>query len=123
MVKVAFSRSAPMRSGVMPQPARPSAQVFAWAAAKSGTDVPALVASPSFTHGWKSVGASAGKVRHRLVRSPLGSISRVGTPADSASSISTMPRPVLPDPVMPTITPCVVKSPLGSSTCLSVRAC
>ena len=57
------------------------------------------------------------------MRSPFGSISSVGTPADNASSMSTMPRPVFPDPVMPTITPCVVKSPLCSSTFLSVREC
>ena len=39
---------------------------------------PAFCASPSFTHGSKSVGASSGNVRHRLVRSPFGSISSVG---------------------------------------------
>ena len=32
-----------------------------------------------------------------------------------------MPRPVLPDPVMPTITPCVVRSPAGMKTGLPLR--
>ena len=42
--------------------------------------------------------------------SPLGSIIRVATPLSSASSIIPRPSPVLPDPVIPTITPCVVRS-------------
>jgi hypothetical protein len=32
-----------------------------------------------------------------------------GTPAPRASSIITVVMPVLPEPVMPAITPCVVK--------------
>ena len=105
MVNVVLLRSAPMRSGLTPHPANPSLHTFACAAAKSATLTPALAASPSLTQGWKSAAANPGKVRHRLVRSPFGSISSVGTPADKASSMSTMPRPVLPEPVMPTITP------------------
>src|SRR4051794_15641164 len=112
-----------MRSGPIPHAARPSVHAFAWAAAKSPTDCPAFVASPSLTHGSKSPAAGLGKVRHRLVRSPLGSISSVGTPAPNASSTSTIPRPVLPEPVMPTITPCVVKSPDATVVSASVRSC
>ena len=56
-------------------------------------------------------------------RSPFGSMSNVGTPASSASSISTTPRPVLPDPVMPTITPWVVKSLAASTTAFPSREC
>src|SRR3954467_6923145 len=112
-----------MRSGPIPHAARPSVHAFACAAAKSATDCPAFVASPSFTHGWKSPAARLGKVRHRLVRSPLGSISSVGTPAPNASSTSTIPRPVFPEPVMPTITPWVVKSPDAIVVSASVRSC
>jgi hypothetical protein len=33
-----------------------------------------------------------------------------GTPSIAASSSSEMPRPVFPEPVMPTMTACVVRS-------------
>ena len=42
--------------------------------------------------------------------SPFGSRTSAGIPASSASSISTTARPVLPEPVIPTTTPCVVRS-------------
>ncbi len=42
--------------------------------------------------------------------SPLGSMTSVGIPARSASSITTTPSPVLPEPVIPTMTPWVVRS-------------
>ena len=42
--------------------------------------------------------------------SPLGSMISAGMPASSASSSRTIARPVLPEPVMPTMTPCVVRS-------------
>ncbi len=42
--------------------------------------------------------------------SPLGSSTNAGIPARSASSIRTTASPVLPDPVIPTTTPCVVRS-------------
>ena len=45
--------------------------------------------------------------------SPFGSMMRTGMPLRRASSMIVMPRPVLPEPVMPTITPCVVKSALS----------
>ena len=57
------------------------------------------------------------------MRSPFGSMSSAGTPARSTSSISTTPSPVLPEPVMPTITPWVVKSSLPIRTSAPVRAC
>ena len=41
----------------------------------------------SSIHGRKSAGCKAGNVRHRLVRSPLGSITSAGRPAGSTSSI------------------------------------
>src|SRR4051794_21745730 len=47
--------------------------------------------------------------------SPFGSMINVGIPAASASSSRTIPSPVLPEPVMPTITPWVVRS-LGASS-------
>ena len=50
--------------------------------------------------------------------SPFGSRTSTGIPASSASSISTTARPVLPDPVIPTTTPCVVRS-LDPTTTLS----
>ena len=51
-----------------------------------------------------------GTSRARLAMSPFGSMIRAGMPARSASSRRTTARPVLPDPVIPTITPCVVRS-------------
>ncbi len=59
-------------------------------------------------------GASAGKVSSRLPRSPLGSMRMAGTPSRAASSSRARHRPVLPEPVMPTQTACVVRS-LASS--------
>src|SRR4051794_13338108 len=123
MVNWTFWRSAAIRSGPMPQPANPSVHALACAAAKSATDCPAFAASPSLIHGWKSAAARFGNVRHRLVRSPFGSINSVGTPDPNASSTSTIPRPVLPEPVIPTMTPCVVKSPDATVVSASVRSC
>ena len=47
--------------------------------------------------------------------SPFGSRISAGIPFASASSSRTIPRPVLPEPVMPTMTACVVRSS-GSRT-------
>ena len=66
--------------------------------------------------------AATGNVRHRLPRSPLGSMASTGTPDRRVSSSNTMPRPVLPEPVMPTMTPWVVKSALSSSTASPLRS-
>src|SRR5450830_1746882 len=73
-------------------------------------------ASAGSTHGWNSAALKPGNVRRRLPRSPLGSIAMTGTPSIRASSMRSMDRPVLPDPVMPTMTPCVVRSLLGYRT-------
>ena len=94
---------------------RPSTSAPAGRRSRRAT-TPAAWASPSLIHGWKSAGARSGNVRHRLVRSPFGSMSSAGTPAGRASSMSTTPRPVLPEPVMPTITPWVVRSAAGTAT-------
>ena len=58
----------------------------------------------------------------RFPRSPFGSRISVGMPCSSASSISATPSPVLPEPVMPTITPWVVRSAALTSTASPVRA-
>ena len=42
--------------------------------------------------------------------SPFGSMISAGMPASSASSSRTIASPVLPEPVIPTMTPCVVRS-------------
>ena len=42
--------------------------------------------------------------------SPFGSSTNAGMPAREASSISTTASPVLPEPVIPTMTPWVVRS-------------
>jgi len=64
-----------------------------------------------FTHGWKLAGARSGNVSARLPMSPFGSMISAGMPASSASSSRTTASPVLPEPVMPTTTPWVVRSP------------
>ncbi len=42
--------------------------------------------------------------------SPFGSRTSTGMPESSASSSTSIARPVLPEPVIPTITPWVVRS-------------
>ena len=83
---------------------RPSAA--AYCAALS----PLRAASPASTHGSKSAAARFGNVSSRLPRSPLGSMQIAGMPSIAASSSSDRHRPVLPLPVMPTQTACVVRS-------------
>ena len=72
---------------VMPQPASPSFQVVACCSANSSGVTPAFcgvaLVDPRTEVGRRQVGEE----RQRLVRSPLGSMSRHGTPAVSASSI------------------------------------
>ncbi len=58
----------------------------------------------------KSRGARFGKVSIRLPRSPFGSMQIAGMPSMAASSSKARHRPVLPLPVMPTHTACVVRS-------------
>ena len=57
-----------------------------------------------------------------MVRSPFGSMIRAGTPAARHSSTRTIPSPVLPDPVMPTMTPCVVRSAVAMAVRSPVRS-
>ena len=90
------------------QLARPFFQSVAVSAAYASRLSPFRDASPSSTHGRKSEGWRSGNVSRRLPMSPLGSMMRAGIPASSASSRAMIPRPVLPDPVMPTMTPWVV---------------
>src|SRR6056297_2256580 len=97
-----------------PHPPSPFDQSAAWAAANSSGVWPALFACASSIHGRNSAGERPGKVRQRLVRSPFGSIASTGSPARSASSIRITPRPVLPEPVMPTITPWVVSESVST---------
>ena len=126
-MKSVLARNAPMSAPLRPHLARPPVQSSAWLAAKSSGVWPALVAWASSIHGRKSAGARFGNVRQRLVRSPLGSIASTGSPARSASSIRITPSPVLPDPVIPTITPCVVSESVGTATLpdasVAVRSC
>ena len=65
--------------------------------------------------------AAAGNVSSRLPRSPLGSMTIAGMPSIAASSSSARHRPVLPLPVMPTQTACVVRSLESYSSSSSVR--
>ena len=53
--------------------------------------------------------AGSGKCSSRLPRSPLGSIMIAGIPCRAASSNNPMHSPVLPEPVMPVTTACVVR--------------
>jgi hypothetical protein len=110
----AVSRSAAMRSRWMPLAASPSLHCAATVAAYSSTDTPAVWASSSLTHGLKLSGARSGNVRRRFPMSPFGSRINAGTPETSASSRRTTPRPVLREPVIPTMTAWVVRSAEGS---------
>ena len=92
--------------------ARPSRHAVAVAAASA----------PGATQGANSSVLSPGKRSARLVMSPLGSRTRVGMPARSASSSSTTPSPVLPEPVMPTMTPWVVRSAASSVSGCPLRS-
>lgn len=118
--KSAFSRSVRMRSPLWPHSPSPLRHNAAFCAASSSADTPARTASASSTHGRKSPGARSGKVSSRFPRSPFGSTARTGTPSIRASSIRLRPRPVLPLPVMPMITACVVRCALSYSSSSSV---
>jgi hypothetical protein len=110
MVTSAAARSSLIRSPLIPCAASPSFQLVAVCVAQSSTDMPFAVASDSFTQGRKAAAERSGNVSARLPMSPFGSRASTGMPASSASSSMTIPRPVLPDPVIPTITPCMVRS-------------
>ncbi len=110
MVTSAASFSFWICSGPVPCAASPSRQVVAVFSASCSTVIPAAWASEAFTQGWKLAGARSGNVSARLPMSPFGSMISAGMPASSASSSRTIASPVLPEPVMPTMTPCVVRS-------------
>ena len=99
-----------MRSPSRPHRESPSRHSSAFLAASSAADSFWRLASAGSIHGSKSAAASSGKVRRRLVMSPLGSRISAGIPLSSASSSTMTPSPVLPEPVMPTMTPWVVRS-------------
>ena len=99
-----------MRSPSWPHVSSPFFQLAASCSANASTVMPRRVASSASTQGLKSPGARFGNVSSRLPRSPLGSMASTGTPSIAASSISDRPSPVLPLPVMPTITACVTRS-------------
>jgi hypothetical protein len=71
--------------------------------------------------GREVLGPQVGEREQQFPRSSLGSRTSVGRAASSAYSTSTTPSPVLPDPVMPTTTPWVVRSAASSSTALPSR--
>ena len=103
------SANARTSAGPSPEAARPFVHRSAVRAASSAVPTPSRAASAGSTHGSKSRGARSGKRRARFPMSPFGSRMSAGIPASRTSSRSTTPSPVLPDPVMPTITPCVVR--------------
>lgn len=70
----------------------------------SGLRVSSGAAQPS-TQGRKRPGSKSGNASSKLGRSPFTSITSTGTPVFMASSITTVVRPVFPEPVMPTTTP------------------
>ncbi len=84
--------------GVSPQARRPSVQRSAVSSSL-----------PSEQKGRKSSGLASGNTRSLFVRSPLGSMTSVGIPERAASSRRSTMRPVLPEPVIPITTACVVK--------------
>jgi hypothetical protein len=88
----------------------PAEHAAAVAIASSSTVRPLRLAEPASIQGSKSSGSSSGKLSSRLPMSPLGSITRAGSPSIAASSSRSTARPVLPEPVIPTITAWVVRS-------------
>jgi hypothetical protein len=72
--------------------------------------MPLRAASAGSIQGWNSAGERPGKASIRFEMSPFGSMTSAGMPSSAASSSSETHRPVLPLPVMPTQTACVVRS-------------
>ncbi len=98
-----------------PQSARPFFQAAAVSAAAVFTSLPSRRAAPASIQGSNDAASWRSKSSSRLARSPFGSIAITGTPWRSSSSRITTARPVLPDPVMPTISPWVRRSSGSSS--------
>ncbi len=94
-----------MRSAPRSHDSRPDRQVSAVWAANSSGDMLLRFASAGSTQDRKSSARKAGKLSSKFPMSPLGSMTRAGIPERRASSRATTPRPVLPEPVMPTMTP------------------
>ena len=101
------SRTARRSSGPRPDPSRPLRQNSACSDATSALSSSSTASGGS--HGAKSLPASEGKLRSRSTMSPLRSITNSETPRRASSSSVTMPRPVFPDPVIPTQTAWVVR--------------
>ena len=80
------------------------------------TVTPLRLALPASIHGSRSAGVLSGKLSRMLPMSPFGSRMSVGVPPSRASSSMFMPSPVLPEPVMPKITPWVVRALAFSNT-------
>ena len=110
------SSSAAMSSGPRPHSARPFFQAAAVSAAAAFTSLPSRRAASASIQGSKDAASSFSKRSSRFARSPFGSMARTGTPWRSSSSRRTMARPVLPEPVMPTIRPWVSRSAGSSSS-------
>ena len=91
-------------------------QRYVVAAARAAAVTFWRVASSASTKGRKSSARSWGNVSARLARSPLGSMMIEGMLSIAASSSRVRHRPVLPLPVMPTQTACVVRSLASYST-------
>ena len=84
---------------------RLSASSCARAAKSSGLGPSRCGSDSRSTQGSSDADSKPGKASSRLGKSPLTSITTVGTCARAASSIITVTRPVFPLPVMPTTTP------------------
>ncbi|NCA10215.1 hypothetical protein EBR56_00115 [bacterium] len=114
MSTAALSRA--IRSGDCPLAARPSFHFLAVRSASASSVSPSRLAASASTQGRKSAGARSGNASRMLARSPLGSITSVGMPSIAASSTRSIKRPVLPLPVMPTHTACVVNRRASTSS-------
>ena len=98
--------SAAMSAGPRPHSARPFFHVAAVVRGRRLHVLARRAARPRRRSTARTTAASrSSKSSSRFARSPFGSIAMTGTPWRSSSSRRTMARPVLPEPVMPTIEP------------------
>ncbi len=95
----------------MPQPASPSFQLLGHLGRVVALDPRC-----------ERLGVELGEGEQQVGEVALGIEDQRGDASRRASSSSTTPRPVLPDPVMPTMTPCVVRSAASSSTASPLRS-
>ncbi len=110
MATSAAAASLAMRAPSWPQSWSPAVQREASAPANASGVICCARASSGFTHGPNSAAVRLGKRSARFERSPFGSMASTGSPSMVASSISAMPSPVLPLPVMPITTAWVSRS-------------